>query len=71
MLSDRFKMVDIGTLSWFLGIDFKVEKDSITMSQSTYLSNVLSKFKMQDIKGVKTTCEEFVIEERSDIISNT
>ena len=26
LLSGRFKMVDIGPLSWFLGIDFKIEK---------------------------------------------
>ena len=36
LLKARFKMTNLGTPNWFLGIDFKVEKDSITMSQSAY-----------------------------------
>ena len=54
LLKARFKMTDLGTLNWWLGIDFKVEKDSITMSQSAYLKNVLSRFEMANCKGVKT-----------------
>ena len=37
LLKARFKMTDLGTPNWFLGIDFKVEKGCITMSQSAYL----------------------------------
>ena len=48
LLSGRFKMVDIGPLSWVLGINFIIEKDCISMSQSTYLKNALTMFKMQD-----------------------
>ena len=32
-LSSEFKMVDLGTFSWFLGIDFKITNDKITMRQ--------------------------------------
>ena len=44
-------MVDFGKLSWFLGIDFHVDKNYITMSQETYLKNVLERFDMQDCKN--------------------
>ena len=70
LLKARFKMTDLGTLNWFLCIDFKVEKDSITMSQSAYLKkNVLSRFDMENCKGVKTPCYKFIIDEESSKIS--
>ena len=71
LLKARFKMTDLGTLNWFLGIDFKVEKGSITMSQSAYLQNVLSRFEMANCKGVKTPCDKFIIDEESSKISCT
>eukprot|EP00794_Sanderia_malayensis_P008499 gene8499-9408_t len=36
MLSERFKMKDMGVISRFLGIDFKVEDEKITMDQEEY-----------------------------------
>ena len=33
-LKMRFKMKDVGVLSWFLGIQFKFENNCIEMSQS-------------------------------------
>ena len=71
LLKARFKMTDLGTLNWFLGIDFKVEKDSITMSQSAYLKYVLSKFEKENCKGVKTPCDKFIIDEERSKISCT
>ena len=71
LLSGRFKMVDIGPLSWFLGIDFKIEKDCISMSQSTYLNNVLTRFKMQDCKPISTPCDKFIVDENSEPCSST
>ena len=71
LLKARFKMTDLGTLNWFLGIDFKVEKGSITMSQSAYLQNVLSRFEMANCKGVKIPCDKFIIDEESSKISCT
>ena len=52
-----------------LGIDFNVEKDSITMSQSAYLrKKVVSKFEMANCKGVKTPCDKLIIDEESSKI---
>ena len=35
----RFKMKDLGVLSWFLGIKFKCENDCIEMSQSKFVDS--------------------------------
>ena len=53
----RFKMKNLGKLSWFLGIEFKCEDDWIEMNQKSYLERVLSKFKMEDCKPKATPCE--------------
>ena len=58
VLSKRFTMTDMGELKWFLGIDFKLSDGCITMSQEQYLSNVLSKFNMDNCKGVNTPCDK-------------
>ena len=69
LLNDTFKMTDLGTLNWYLGIDFKVEKDRITMIQSAYLKNVLSRFVMENCKCVKTPCDKCIIYEEGSKIS--
>ena len=38
ILSDRFRMKDLGILRWFLGIQFEYDQDGITMFQSDYIS---------------------------------
>jgi transposase InsO family protein len=57
VLKTRFKMKDMGPISWFLGIEFKQYKDCIEMSQSHYLNEVLSRFGMADCKPRSTPCE--------------
>ena len=39
-LSSRFKMKDLGKLSWFLGIQFVCEEGRISMNQTKYLETV-------------------------------
>ena len=46
----RFKMKDLGVLSWFLGIKFKCENDCIEMSQSKFVEKILERFNMSDCK---------------------
>ena len=36
-LSDRFKMKDLGPLSWYLGMQFQCGDDCIEMNQSKYV----------------------------------
>ena len=56
-LQARFKLSDLGVLSYFLGIEFKFENGSIKMSQGHYLKKVLCKFKMENCKPRSTVCE--------------
>ena len=46
MLSERFKMKDMGKILRFLGIDFKVKNDKITMDQEMYIKQVLERSKI-------------------------
>ena len=46
MLSQKFKMKDLGVISRFLGIDFKAVRGKITMRQEHYLSKVSERFGM-------------------------
>ena len=57
----RFQMKDLGEVSYFLGIRFerlKIEDiETITMSQSMYISKVLERFGMSDCKPRFTPIE--------------
>ena len=58
MLTDRFKMKDLGRISKFLGITFTCHEDgSVSMDQSHYLRNVLVRFGMDKCKPRATPCE--------------
>ena len=53
----RFKMKDLGLLSWFLGIQFRCEAGYIEMNQNKYMERIFSKFKMSDCKPKAIPCE--------------
>ena len=55
-LCKKFKMKDLGKLSWFLGTNFKCEANGIEMSQTQYIDKILSKFEMADCKPKSTPC---------------
>ena len=57
LLKDRFKMKDLGPISFFLGIQFKQTERGISMNQSYYLLGVLERFQMSDCKPRSTPCE--------------
>ena len=56
-LMKRFKMKDLRVLSWFLGIQFRCERDCIEMNQNHYEERILSKVKMSDCKPKAVPCE--------------
>ena len=56
-LNSRFKMTDLGKLSWFLGIQFECKNSTIKMNQSRYIKKILSKFSMANFKPRSTPCE--------------
>ena len=57
-LSSKFQMKDLGQLSTFLGIKFDQHHESISMSQSHYLENVLKTFGFNDCRPRTTPCEQ-------------
>ena len=56
-LDSTFKMKDLGEIKYYLGIEFEVKTDSILMSQTKYIDQILITFGMQDCKPKYTPCE--------------
>ena len=72
-LCQKFKMKDLGKLSWFLGIEFKCNTDCIEMTQIKYVEKILSKFEMSDCKPKSTPCDlsvSKVMDDDSEILHN-
>ena len=47
-LKDRFKVKDLGQLSWYLGIEFTFNPDgSVNMNQRKYCESILERFHFQ------------------------
>ena len=61
MLSQKFKMKDVGVIPGFLGIDFKSVPGKITMDQKHYMSKVLERFGMTNCKLKSLPSEQKII----------
>jgi hypothetical protein len=57
LLKDKFKMKDLGPVSWFLGVQFSQSVNGIEMTQSHYLQGILKKFGMDQCRPRYTPCE--------------
>lgn len=57
MLTERFKLKDLGKVNNFLGKDFKESEGKVTMSEERYVNKILSKFGMKDYKSRETPCK--------------
>lgn len=57
MMTDKFKMKDLGKLSYFLGIEFEQGDGYVKMSQKRYIQKMLEKYGMSDCKPRATPCE--------------
>ena len=53
-LKSEFEMIDLGILSYFLGIEFAYTEKGIFMHQRKYIFEVLKKFKMMGCKPADT-----------------
>eukprot|EP00794_Sanderia_malayensis_P001728 gene1728-1926_t len=58
MLQERFKMKDLGKLSYFLGIEFEQGDDFVEMTEKRYLSKVLERVQMSNRKPKNTPSEQ-------------
>ena len=56
-LSQHFEMKDLGTLSYFLGLEVTSSSDGYYLSQAKYASDLLSKAGIIDNKTVSTPLE--------------
>lgn len=61
MLTERFKIKDLGKLKKFLGIDFKQSDGQVTMTQEMYVNKILSRFGMQECRPRETPCESVLL----------
>ena len=66
-LSLAFQMKDFGTLSWFLGIEFIHEDNTVYMTQKQYINKMLDKFGMTDCKPKHTPSDANLIKFCSEI----
>lgn len=57
MLTEQFKMKDLGKLKHFLGIDFEQTEGQVVMSQKCYVNKILERFEMKDCRSRETPCE--------------
>jgi hypothetical protein len=56
-MSDRFKMSDLGMLSYYLGMEVCQDDDKITLCQSAYAGKILQKAGMMDCTTVQVPME--------------
>lgn len=56
-LSKRFKLKDLGQLRQCLGMDIKIQKDCIFISQESFIDKLVSKFGLEKCKNVETPME--------------
>ena len=70
-LYSRFKMTNLGKLSWFLRMQFKCKNSTIKMNQSRYIEKI-SKFDMADCIPRSTPCEMDITKtgDEVDLIDN-
>ena len=55
-LSTKFKMKDLGQISWFIGTEFNHDTECIKMTPTQYIDKILSRFKMRECKPILTPC---------------
>ena len=57
-ISSKFKVKDLGQLTYFLGVEFTISDNSVQMSQSKYCKTVLERFGMMDSNPQKIPCDK-------------
>lgn len=58
-LLSEFRMKDLGELEYFMGMQIKIDRElgKVTISQSTFIENILKRFNMQACNSVSTPME--------------
>ena len=69
-ISRKFTVKDLGSLKYFLGIEFHMSDTSVQMSQSGYCKTILERFGMMDCKPMKIPCEKNIHDELREHINS-
>ena len=54
-LAAEFKMKDLGTMHYFLGLEVWQKSGEIVLSQGKYVVEILKRFRMMDCKSMTTS----------------
>nr|GEW85146.1 hypothetical protein [Tanacetum cinerariifolium] len=57
LMHEKFQMISIGELTFFLGLQVKQKKDGIFISQDKYVAKILKKFGFTEVKNASTPME--------------
>nr|GEU54821.1 hypothetical protein [Tanacetum cinerariifolium] len=74
IMHDEFEMTMMGELNFFLGLQIKQIKDGIFFNQSKYIKEMLTKFRLEDSKPMKTPMSfdtKIMIDEECELVDNT
>ena len=69
-ISKEYTVKDLGSLKYFLGIEFHMSDTSVQMSQSGYCKTILERFGMMDCKPMKIPCERNIHDELREHINS-
>lgn len=56
-LSKAFTVKDLGNVKYCLGIEFSICEEKVTLSQGTYIKEILKRFEMTDANPIETPLE--------------
>ncbi|GKG11733.1 putative ribonuclease H-like domain-containing protein [Tanacetum coccineum] len=54
LMKDKFQMIYMGELTFFLGLQVTQKEDGIFISQDKYVAEILKKFNYTDVKSAST-----------------
>ncbi|GJW07522.1 putative ribonuclease H-like domain-containing protein [Tanacetum coccineum] len=54
LMKDKFQMISMGELTFFLGLQVQQKEDGIFISQDKYVAKILKKFNYSDVKTAST-----------------
>ena len=66
-MKQQFEMIDLGLMSYFLGIEVQQTDDEIFISQNKYALNILRRFKMESSSTICTPIIEWLELKKEDI----
>ena len=69
-ISKEYTVKDLGSLKYFLGIEFHMSDTSVQMSQSGYCKTILERFGMMDCKPMKIPCEKNIHDELREHVNS-